>query len=73
MRRTNIYLPEPQHKALDKEAKRLGRTKSEVIRNLIDEALLQRDFDTKWMTEEGLIPRKGESFQDLAKRNKSKK
>lgn len=45
MIRTNIYLSSWQHKAVVKEAKKLGVTASEVIRDLIDEGLLQRDYE----------------------------
>ena len=47
MIRTNIYLSTLQHKTVAKEAKKLGVTASEVIRDLIDEGLLQRDYFTK--------------------------
>jgi hypothetical protein len=49
MKRTNIYLGSSQHKAVVKEAKKLGVSASEVIRCLIDEGLLQRDYDNKWV------------------------
>ena len=36
LRRTNIYLTSRQHSALEKEAKRLGITISELIRRALD-------------------------------------
>lgn len=47
MKRTNIYLGSSQHKAVAKEAKKLGVSASGVIRGLIDEGLLQRDYEDK--------------------------
>jgi hypothetical protein len=49
MIRTNIYLSGPQHKAVKKEAKKRGISAAEVIRDLVDEGLLQRDYDKKWI------------------------
>jgi plasmid stability protein len=37
--RTNIYLSEPQKKALDARAAKLGISVAEVIRRILDEAL----------------------------------
>jgi hypothetical protein len=39
LQRTNIYLTEPQKKALEKRAKQLGLSTAELIRRFIDEAL----------------------------------
>lgn len=47
MKRTNIYLDSLRHGAVVKESKKLGVSASEVIRGLIDEGLLQRDYDRR--------------------------
>jgi hypothetical protein len=47
MKRTNIYLGTSQHRAVTKEAKKLRVSASKVIRDLIDEGLLQRDYEAK--------------------------
>jgi hypothetical protein len=39
MKRTNIYLTDPQKKELDRRAKKLGVSTAELIRRIIDEAL----------------------------------
>jgi hypothetical protein len=37
MKRTNIYLTDAEHKAIMKEAKRLGITAAEVVRRVLDQ------------------------------------
>jgi predicted DNA-binding protein len=45
MQRTNIYLDADQARALDRLAKDEGRTRSDLIRELIDRALAGTDDD----------------------------
>lgn len=47
MKRMNVQLDSVRYRAVVKEAKKLGVSASEVIRGLIDEGLLQRDYDDK--------------------------
>jgi hypothetical protein len=44
MQKTTIWLTDPEKEAVAREAKRIGSTQSEVIRGLIDEELLNRDW-----------------------------
>jgi hypothetical protein len=49
MKRMNVYLGSLRHRAVLKEAKKLGVSAAEVIRGLVDEGLLQRDYeDRRW-------------------------
>jgi predicted DNA-binding protein len=43
VRRTQIYLSEAETAALDREAARTGRTRSQLIRDAIDRVYLGRD------------------------------
>ncbi len=45
MKRTNIYLEERQSEALDRLAADQGISRAELIRRLLDRALLDRDED----------------------------
>jgi hypothetical protein len=59
MKRMNVYLDSLRHRAVVKEAEKLGVSAAEVIRGLVDEGLLQRDYederwrkhDRKWLRE----------------------
>jgi hypothetical protein len=59
MKRMNVYLGSLRHRAVLKEAKKLGVSAAEVIRGLVDEGLLQHDYederwrkhDRKWLRE----------------------
>ena len=43
MKRTSLYLTVEEHAACEKEAKRTGKTVSDVVRGLIDVGLLHGD------------------------------
>ena len=47
LQRTNIYLTEPQKKALRKQARTLGISTAELIRRFIDEALRRVEKEKK--------------------------
>ena len=47
MKRTTVFFSTQQEAALNKEAKKLGVSVAEVLRRLVDEGLLQRDYFTK--------------------------
>jgi hypothetical protein len=47
MKRTTVFLLAEHETALNKEAKQLGVSVAEVVRRLIDEGILQRDFEAK--------------------------
>jgi hypothetical protein len=47
MKRTTVFLLAEHETALNKEAKQLGVSVAEVVRRLIDEGILQRDYEAK--------------------------
>ena len=51
MKRTTVLLDSLRCRAVVKGAKTLGASVLEVIRGLIDEGLLQRDYDRRWVRE----------------------
>jgi hypothetical protein len=52
--RMSICLDSLRHTAVAKEAKKLGVSAAEVIRGLIDEGVLQRDYDRRWVRDHDL-------------------
>lgn len=44
MKRTTVFFSAQQEAALNKEAKKLGVSAAEVLRRLVDEGLLQRNY-----------------------------
>jgi hypothetical protein len=47
MKRTTVFFSAQQERAINKEARKLGVSAAEVLRRLVDEGLLDRDYFIK--------------------------